>query len=107
VLVRLSELMFVEVVRRCHAEPSATRGGWLAGLRDPLVGQALALLHRHSAAAWTLASLAAEVGISRSRLAESFRSACHRSSTWPDGDYSWRRACSSADRQKSRLSPKT
>jgi AraC-like DNA-binding protein len=78
VLVRLSELMFVEVVRRWLAEELATTGtssagcGLLSGLRDPLVARALAQLHRKPAAAWTLESLANEVGASRSRLAESF-----------------------------------
>ena len=71
-LVRLSELMFVEVVRRCLTEASAAQGGWLAALRDPVVGRALMHLHRVPGAAWTLERLAAEVGTSRSRLAESF-----------------------------------
>jgi AraC-like DNA-binding protein len=78
VLVRLSELMFVEVVRRwlAHAETSSGAGStpsdWLAGLRDPMVGRALMALHLRPADAWTLETLAAEVGVSRSRLAESF-----------------------------------
>jgi AraC-like DNA-binding protein len=78
VLVRLSELMFVEVVRRWLTEREAKPGGpsarsdWLAGLRDPLVGRALMLLHRKPAVSWTVETLAREVGVSRSRLAESF-----------------------------------
>ena len=78
VLVRLSELMFVEVVRRWLAQGEASAGvgpapsDWLAGLRDPMVGRALMELHRRPADAWTLETLAAEVGVSRSRLAESF-----------------------------------
>ena len=78
VVVRLSELMFVEVVRRWVAEgdenteATRARSDWLAGLRDPLVGRALMQLHRKPAAAWTLETLAREVGVSRSRLAESF-----------------------------------
>ena len=78
VLVRLSELMFVEVVRRWLAQGEASAGvgpapsDWLAGLRDPMVGRALTQLHRRPADAWTLETLAAEVGVSRSRLAESF-----------------------------------
>jgi AraC-like DNA-binding protein len=78
VLVRLSELLFVEVVRRWLAEIGAgaaagsERAGWLAGLRDPVVGRALVELHRKPADAWTLEALAGEAGVSRSRLAESF-----------------------------------
>jgi AraC-like DNA-binding protein len=72
VLLRLSELMFVEVLRRhLNADPTPN-AGWLAGLRDPLVAKALTLLHRQAARAWTLDALAAEAGTSRSVLAERF-----------------------------------
>ena len=47
--------------------------GWLAGVRDPDVGKALALLHRRPAHPWTIAELAIEVGLSRSVLAERFQ----------------------------------
>ncbi len=72
VLVRLSELMFVEVVRRCLSQASPAQSGWLVALRDPVVGRALIVLHGNPCAVWTLERLANEVGISRSRLAESF-----------------------------------
>ena len=72
VLLRLAELMFVEVLRRhLEAMPDA-RSGWLGGLRDPLVARALARVHAAPAEAWTLESLAAAVGTSRSVLAERF-----------------------------------
>lgn len=72
VLEKLSELLFVEAVRR-HAEsmPDA-QAGWLAGLRDPYVARALALLHRDVARPWTVETLSNEVGLSRSALAERF-----------------------------------
>lgn len=72
VLLRLSELMFVEVIRRYLATTPETRSGWLGGLRDPLVGRALTLLHRRPAFPWTLERLAWETGTSRSTLAERF-----------------------------------
>jgi AraC-like DNA-binding protein len=71
-LGRLSELMFVDVVRRYLASLPMDRTNWLAGLRDPLVGRALAALHRSPARAWTLESLARDVGLSRSALADRF-----------------------------------
>jgi AraC-like DNA-binding protein len=72
VLNRLSELMFVEVIR-LHMEQLADNStGWLAGLRDPLVGRALMLLHARPAHAWTLEELAAQVAASRSALADRF-----------------------------------
>ncbi len=72
VLTRLAELMFIEVLRRYLEELSAEQTGWLAGLRDPLVGQSLALIHARPGHPWTLAELAHEVAGSRSRLAERF-----------------------------------
>jgi AraC-like DNA-binding protein len=72
VRLRLSELMFVEVVRRYLAGLPAEQTGWLAGLRDRIVGRALALLHARPGEAWTLEMLAKDVGLSRSALAERF-----------------------------------
>jgi AraC-like DNA-binding protein len=72
VLLRLSELMFVEVVRSQLAGAAGAPPGWLAGLLDPLVARALARLHSKPAQAWTLASLAASASTSRSTLAEHF-----------------------------------
>jgi AraC-like DNA-binding protein len=72
VLGRLSELMFIDVVRRYLESLPPERTDWLAGLRDPMVGRALAALHRDPAHAWTIESLARKVGLSRSALAERF-----------------------------------
>jgi len=72
VRLRLSELMFVEVVRRYLATLPAEQTGWLSGLREPTVGRALALLHERPADPWTLKKLAGEVGMSRSALADRF-----------------------------------
>ena len=70
--LHLSELMFVEVVRGYLASLSAEHTGWLAGLRDPIVARALALVHERPDQSWTLAELARTVGSSRSTLAERF-----------------------------------
>jgi AraC-like DNA-binding protein len=72
VRLRLSELMFVEVVRRHLDALPVEHTGWLAGLRDEAVGRALALLHERPAQAWTLEALARETGLSRSALADRF-----------------------------------
>ncbi len=72
VLGRLSELMFVDVVRRYLETLPADRRDWLAGLRDPFIGRALAALHRNPVRSWTIESLARNVGLSRSALAERF-----------------------------------
>ncbi len=73
VLAKLSEVLFIETLRRYIALLPPEQTGWLAGIRDPEVGNALALLHRRPAHPWTIASLGNEVGISRSVLAERFR----------------------------------
>lgn len=72
VRLRLSELMFVEVVRRHLDSVAGEPAGWLGGLRDGIVGRALGLLHERPAQPWTLLALAREVGLSRSALAERF-----------------------------------
>jgi AraC-like DNA-binding protein len=72
VLGRLSELMFVDVVRRYLETLPADRTDWLAGLRDPSIGRALAALHQTPSRDWTLESLGREAGLSRSALAERF-----------------------------------
>jgi AraC-like DNA-binding protein len=73
VLAKLSEVLFVETLRRYIALLPREQTGWLAGVRDPEIGKALALLHRKPAHPWTIASLGSEVGVSRSVLAERFR----------------------------------
>jgi AraC-like DNA-binding protein len=72
VLLRLSELLFVEALRLYLESLPAQQKGWLAGLRDPVVARALALLHERPAEPWTLARLASASGASRSVLAERF-----------------------------------
>jgi AraC-like DNA-binding protein len=72
ILARLSELMFVEAIRRYIETLPAAGTGWLAGLRDPVVGQALAALHAEPAEPWTVERLARAVGVSRSVLADRF-----------------------------------
>jgi AraC-like DNA-binding protein len=73
VLAKLSEVLFVETLRRYINTLPPDQIGWLAGARDPIIGQALALLHKEPADPWTLSNLARRVGLSRSRLAERFR----------------------------------
>jgi len=72
VLERLSEMMFVDVVRRYLESLPAEQTGWLAGLRDRFVGRALGLLHERPSHAWTIDALSDAVGLSRSALHERF-----------------------------------
>ena len=72
VLAKLSELLFVEALRRYSESMPEQQKGWLAGLRDRFVGKTLALMHETPGRAWTVDVLAQEVGLSRSALAQRF-----------------------------------
>lgn len=72
IMTKMSELLFVEAVRRYLTTMPEERSGFLAGLRDPAVGKALALLHTQVARAWTAEDLAGAVNLSRSAFAERF-----------------------------------
>jgi AraC family transcriptional regulator, alkane utilization regulator len=71
-LAKLSELAFTEALRRYAQSNPPELKGWLAGLQDPHVGRALALLHGEPTRGWTVEELAREVALSRSALAERF-----------------------------------
>ena len=71
-LGRLTELMFVEILREYMQRLPADQGGWLAGLNDPHVGKALRLMHANPARDWTVDDLGREVAVSRSVLARRF-----------------------------------
>jgi AraC-like DNA-binding protein len=72
VLAKLSELLFVETVRRYTEALPEGETGWFAGLREPYVARALALLHSDIIRRWTVDELGREVGLSRSALADRF-----------------------------------
>lgn len=73
VLAKLSEVLFIEVLRIYMNEQSVGRTGWLAGVGDRIIGAALSALHKKPAYPWTLETLASEAGTSRSVLAEKFQ----------------------------------
>ncbi|MFG1696838.1 AraC family transcriptional regulator [Nonomuraea sp. NPDC049309] len=70
VLDRLLDLLLIAVVRAHFAANEAP--GWYRAMGDPVVGKAMRLLHNDPARPWTVASLAAEVGVSRASLARRF-----------------------------------
>ncbi|HET9253048.1 MAG TPA: AraC family transcriptional regulator [Candidatus Eisenbacteria bacterium] len=72
VLERMSEMLFVEVLRRYVDTLPSEETGWLAGMRDPAVGRALSLIHERPGEPWTLERLGEEAGLSRSTLHERF-----------------------------------
>lgn len=76
-LGRLAELLFVEVLR-CHMEDLGEDDiGWLAALKDPMVGKALQVMHGDLAHPWTVEGVGRCIGLSRSALADRFRHLLH------------------------------
>lgn len=71
-VVRLSEIVFIEVLR-VAGEQSPDLGRVLASFADPHIGKALDCMHRDIAAPWNVETLAREAGMSRSRFAERFQ----------------------------------
>jgi AraC-like DNA-binding protein len=70
---RLLDLLLIAGMRRwLAAAASDVPPSWLSALRDPVVGQVLALLHERPAEGWTLGALAREVNVSRATLARRF-----------------------------------
>jgi AraC-like DNA-binding protein len=72
VFAKLSELLFVEAIRRYVENLPEEQVGWLAGLKDPYISRALALLHARLRDPWTVDELGRETGLSRSALADRF-----------------------------------
>jgi AraC-like DNA-binding protein len=73
VLAKLAEVLFIEVLRLYMNEQREGDKGWLAGVRDRIVGVALTALHERPAHDWTVEELAREAGTSRSVLADRFQ----------------------------------
>ena len=71
-LGRLTEIMFLDIVREYMQQLPPGQTGWLAGLQDPHVGKALRLMHAEPGRRWTVEQIAREAGTSRSALAERF-----------------------------------
>lgn len=74
VVGRLADILLVQAVRAHIAQDGDGVHGWLRGLRDPQIGQALALMHERPGDAWTVDLLASRVAMSRSAFAAKFAS---------------------------------
>ena len=71
-LSRLTEVLFVEVLRSWIASLSPGQGGWLGAISDPHIGPALKLIHENPERPWTLSDLAHRVGLGRSVFSARF-----------------------------------
>ncbi len=78
ILCRLGDVLMIQLVRghlqrvESHPPSSAACPGWLAAISEPQIGSALGLIHESPAEPWTVAGLAARVGMSRSAFAARF-----------------------------------
>ncbi|WP_345169804.1 alpha/beta fold hydrolase [Sphingomonas daechungensis] len=71
-VARVSELFFAEAIRRYMDRLPRGERGWLAGLKDPAVAKALAVIHSRYAEELDIETLAREAGVSRTKLGELF-----------------------------------
>jgi AraC-like DNA-binding protein len=71
-LSRLTEVLFVEVLRSWIASLGPGQGGWLGAISDPHIGPALKLIHENPERPWTLSELGQRVGLGRSAFSARF-----------------------------------
>ncbi|MBC9879405.1 AraC family transcriptional regulator [Bradyrhizobium sp. INPA01-394B] len=71
-LSRLTEVLFVEVLRSWTSSLSPGEGGWLGAISDPHIGPALKLIHENPERPWTLSELGRRVGLGRSAFSARF-----------------------------------
>ncbi len=74
IISHLTGIVFVQAVRAWIETQPQGQGGWLGALRDKQISAALNLIHQKPNHPWTIAKLAAEVGMSRSPFASKFTS---------------------------------
>ena len=72
VITRLADILVIQAVRSWIETDPAARTGWLGALQDPQIGHAITLIHADPARAWSVASLADELAMSRSAFAARF-----------------------------------
>lgn len=72
VLHRLLDLVLVLALRAWWARPDTASPDWYHAMTDPQIGRVLHALHENPARRWTVATLAAEAGMSRASFAARF-----------------------------------
>lgn len=72
VITRLADILIIQTIRAWLETAPEARIGWLAAVRDPRVGRALAAIHSQPEKPWTVATLAREAALSRSAFSERF-----------------------------------
>lgn len=70
---RMGELLLVNLLRRHLLGLPSAEQGWLRGIGDPAIARSIMGMHRHPQRDWTVASLAQEASLSRTRFSDRFR----------------------------------
>jgi AraC-like DNA-binding protein len=73
VIARLADILFIEALRAHCSAPESKESGFIVALRDPRIGQSLALIHRRPRVEGGLARLAKEAGMSRTAFSVRFQ----------------------------------
>jgi AraC-like DNA-binding protein len=73
VLRRLSEILFITAVRVFAIAEHENGTNWLSGLADPVIGEALAVIHSEANHNWSVSELARKVGTSKTTLTGRFK----------------------------------
>jgi len=73
VATRLAEVLFIQVLRAHIASEPERNRGWLRAIFDPQIGTALSAIHGSVNTPWTVESIAAAAGMSRSGFAARFK----------------------------------
>lgn len=71
-LRRLTELLFIQIIRLWIAQQDKPNAGWVGALRDPAISNSLNLIHNSPENRWTVQLLAEEVALSRSAFSARF-----------------------------------
>lgn len=72
VITRLADILVIQAIRSWIETVRQEESGWIAALRDRQIGKALAIIHRQPEVNWSVASLAREIGMSRSGFSARF-----------------------------------
>jgi transcriptional regulator GlxA family with amidase domain len=73
---RLSDVLFVQILRAWLESQPLGGGGWLAAATDPQIGAALGAIHNDPSRRWSVTALAREAALSRSLFAQRFARLC-------------------------------
>lgn len=72
IITRLADILVIQAIRTWIESVREQERGWIAALHDRQIGKAMTLMHRQPERDWRVASLAREIGMSRSGFSARF-----------------------------------